>query len=101
MALCIACKEYFASVENKCSQCSKSIWTITIKTMEKSITINVNKTNTVRGLKCLACNRGIGRHPDMFAVIFAGNQLEDDKTLEESGLRDGVTLHFVGILRGD
>ncbi len=101
MSLCIACKEYFASVGNKCSQCSKSTWKITIKTMDKTMDINVDKTNTVRGMKCVACNAGIGRHPDIYAAVFAGNQLIDDKTLDESGLRDGVTVHFVNILRGD
>lgn len=101
MSLCIDCKEFFASVDNKCSVCYNSIWKITVKSIDKCVDINIDKNNTIRGLKCLACNQGVSVHPDVITVIFAGETLEDTKTLSESGLRDGVTVHVVGKLRGD
>lgn len=99
--MCVSCGDFYASIENKCSVCYNSTWTISLKSIDKTVKIHIDRNNTVRGLKCLACNHQLGMHPDAIQAIFAGSQLVDEQTLSESGLRNGATVHIVGTLRGD
>ena len=41
-----------------------------------------------------------GISPAQQRLIFNGSQLDDDKTVQESGIQEGASLHLVLTLRG-
>lgn len=43
----------------------------------------------------------VGIPPDDQRLIFAGQQLEDDRTLDDYRIKDGACVHSVLRLRGD
>ncbi|ODV87481.1 hypothetical protein CANARDRAFT_26880 [[Candida] arabinofermentans NRRL YB-2248] len=63
------------------------------------IRIDVDLTEKVINLKeTIEVKEGIPPHQQKF--LFAGKQLDDDKTLEECGIAAGADLHLVLSLRG-
>ena len=65
---------------------------ITVSTLTgKTIPITIDNTETVLALKTRIQERE-GVPPDQQRLIFAGKQLEEDKTLESYNIQTGATI---------
>ena len=69
-------------------------------TSSKAFKLFVTSNTRIEEVKTQIYSKG-GLSPDQQRLIYAGKQLEDDRTLFNYGVKPESTIHIVGRLRGN
>lgn len=73
---------------------------VKVKTLTgRAILVDVEPTDRIFRIKEMVAEKE-GLTPNQQRLIFNGSQLDDDKSMAESGIAAGATLHLVLTLRG-
>ena len=92
--------EYGIQNENLLELSYRKTYQIFVKTLTgNTITIKVQPNNSIEFIKFLI-NLEEGIPDDQQRLIFAGRQLEDNKTLADYNIQKVSTLHLILRLRG-
>lgn len=79
----------------------KKYMQVFVKTLDgRTITLDVERTDTIAAVKRKIQNKE-GVSPDMQRLIYQGNSLEDDQTLEDCKVTNEATIHWVLRVGGD
>ena len=75
-------------------------FTVFVKTMKgRTLSLDVAKNTTVKDVKALLHAAGEGP-PDQLRIVYAGKQLEDERTMDYYDIRPPCTLQMLMRLRG-
>ncbi|KAH9520151.1 Ubiquilin-1 [Bulinus truncatus] len=80
--------------ENSTKSGKSGVITVTVKTPKEKHNVEVNEGATVRELK-EEVQKKFNAPYEQLCIIFAGKIVKDEDTLEQHGIKDGLTVHLV------
>jgi len=80
--------------ENSTDSAKAGLMTITVKTPKEKHNVEVKEGAIVKELK-QEIQKKFNAPPEQLCLIFAGKIIKDDDTLEQHGIKDGLTVHLV------
>ncbi|XP_005098562.1 ubiquilin-1 [Aplysia californica] len=80
--------------ENSADAAKTGVLTITVKTPKEKHNVEVKEGASVRELK-EEVQKKFNAPYEQLCIIFAGKIIKDDDTLEQHGIKDGLTVHLV------
>jgi len=65
-----------------------------VETILRTLALEVNSTDTISNVKMMIYKKE-GTRPNKQRLLFAGQQLQNDRTLGDYGIKNETTLHLV------